>query len=83
MLQTTYKKEVIIENELALGPINNGNIVFSTVSNFKTNSLKVYLNGVRQLEGIGNDYTISGANSFTMTIAPYYGDILLVDYRKL
>lgn len=41
---------------------------------------RVYLNGVRQYIGAGNDYTISGA-IITFTSNLEAGDVVLVDYR--
>lgn len=41
----------------------------------------VFLNGVRQRAGSGNDYTISGA-LITFTVAPAVDDNLVVGYRK-
>jgi hypothetical protein len=41
----------------------------------------VYLNGVLQEPGTGNDYTISGA-TITMAVAPQASDKLVVSYRR-
>ena len=63
--------------ETPSGAINGVNANFSTAQNF--NDIAVYLNGLR-LTGSGNDYTVTGANSFTMTDAPLTGDNLAVEY---
>lgn len=42
-------------------------------------TVSVYLNGIRQRLGIGNDYTISG-RLVTFSFAPQVGDSILADY---
>jgi len=42
---------------------------------------QVFLNGILQEPGAGNDYTISGAN-VTMLTAPLTGDRLRASYYK-
>jgi hypothetical protein len=44
-------------------------------------SLALYLNGIRQLSGAGNDYTLSAA-TITFAVAPVSTDHLVADYRK-
>jgi hypothetical protein len=39
----------------------------------------VYLNGIRQYPW--TDYTITGANQITFSVAPTTGDLLLIDYH--
>jgi phage-related tail fiber protein len=52
-----------------------------TVSNAPIAGLeRVYRNGVRQNEGIGNDYTLSGS-TFTFTKKLTAGTVVLVDYE--
>ena len=43
-----------------------------------TNTLALYVGGVRLTPGVGNDYTLSGA---TITLAVYNGEPVLADYR--
>jgi len=45
----------------------------------RTNTERVYLNGVRQLVGAGNDYAISGT-TITFATALISGDVVVVDY---
>lgn len=41
---------------------------------------KVYINGVRQREGVGNDYVITLPTTLTFVVTPLLGDVILVDY---
>lgn len=51
-----------------------------TLANTPTSgSLALYRGGTRQQEGIGNDYTISGA-VITLAVAASAGEIFLADY---
>jgi hypothetical protein len=67
------------ENEVPSGTIDGVNAVFSLANTPQSNTTKLYLNGVRQKSGIGNDYTISG-NTITFGTAPFIDAILLADY---
>jgi hypothetical protein len=44
-------------------------------------SLHVYMQGIRQIEGLTNDYTLSGT-TITFKIAPYTDAVITADYRK-
>jgi hypothetical protein len=70
-----------VDNEVPSGTINGSNTAFTLANTPIAGSVKLYLNGVRQEAGAGNDYTISGA-TITMLDAPLAGDKLLADYRK-
>lgn len=67
-------------NETPSGIINGINTVFITAANFTAGKIRVYLNGLKQRAGIGNDYTETGANQITFTNAPITGDTITVDY---
>lgn len=69
------------ENEIPSGAIDGVNTIFTTAFSFIISSLKIYLNGLRQMPGITFDYTITGPNQFTFNAAPRSGSQLLVDYR--
>lgn len=58
------------------GAINGSNTVFTLPSAPASTSLQLFKNGMLQLEGIGNDYTLSN-NTVTMTTAPSIGDVLV------
>lgn len=67
--------------ETPSGSINGSNTTFTLANTPTSGTVKLYLNGVRQKSGAGNDYTIS-TTTITMTTAPVSGDVLLVDYMK-
>ena len=61
------------------GTIDGTNTNFTLANTPQAGTLRVYLNGLRQQEGAGNDYTVSG-NTITFTTAPSTGDVILADY---
>ena len=67
--------------------VTNGSAVVTLANtNVKANSFRVYLNGVRQLEGAGNDFTIvlsTGVITFASTLKNNPGqlDVVIVDYQ--
>jgi len=73
------KVGTMIANESPAGSINGTNKVFTLSSSPEANSLEVYLNGILQQPGVGNDYTVSGTQ-ITFTTAPEIGDIILCSY---
>ncbi len=75
----SYK--TIIDKEIPTGAINGTNTNFTLAFTPLAGSEHVYLNGVLQTIGSGNDYTLSGA-VVTMTTAPLTGERLIVSYRK-
>jgi hypothetical protein len=70
-----------VTEETPSGTINGSNTTFTLANTPTSGTVKLYLNGVRQKSGAGNDYTIS-TNTITMTTAPVSGDVLIVDYMK-
>ena len=66
--------------EVPTGTINGSNTAFTLANTPVAGSETLYLNGVVQNSGAGNDYTISGA-AITYLTAPSTGDILLASYR--
>lgn len=67
--------------EEATGAINGSNTVFTVVHPYITGSLRVYLNGV--LQDLGDDYTETDTDEFTMVVAPTTGDKLTAVYKSL
>lgn len=63
------------------GAINGSNTAFTLANTPIAGSEEVYLNGLQQEPGAGNDYTISGA-AITYLTAPIAGDKIRVSYRK-
>lgn len=70
-----------IDKEIPSGSINGSNSAFTLAYTPIVGSEHLYLNGVLQESGAGNDYTISGVN-ITMTTAPLTGEKIRVSYRK-
>lgn len=70
-----------VDKEIPSGSINGSNTAFTLANSPVAGSEHLYLNGVLQESGAGNDYTISGAN-ITMLTAPLTGEKLRVSYRK-
>lgn len=65
--------------EIPLGLVNGINTIFVLVNMPVTGTEMVFLNGVLQKSGGGNDYIISGKTINYLT-APVSGDELLVNY---
>lgn len=68
------------DNEVPSGTVNGSNPTFTLAHTPVSTSLSLYLNGVLQHAGAGNDYTIA-TNSITMLNVPQTGDTLLANYR--
>jgi hypothetical protein len=68
------------DNEVPSGTPNGVLVTFGLVHTPVSTSLSLYLNGVLQQAGAGNDYTIATA-TITMLAAPATGDKLLANYR--
>lgn len=70
-----------VDQETPSGTVNGSNTAFSLANTPVAGSVHLYLNGVLQESGAGNDFTISGA-SITMAVAPLSGEKLRASYRK-
>ena len=70
-----------VDKEIPSGSINGSNTAFTLANTPVVGGEHVYLNGVLQESGAGNDYTISGT-AITMLSAPLTGEKLRVSYRK-
>ena len=70
-----------VDKEIPSGSINGSNTAFTLANAPISGSEHVYLNGMLQESGAGNDYTISGT-AITMLSAPLTGEKLRVTYRK-
>ena len=55
--------------------------VFTVPEEYKTGSLRVYYNGVRQIES--ETFTETTSTTFTTTFTPISGDYLTIDYSPL
>lgn len=70
-----------VDKETPSGSVNGSNTSFSLANTPVAGSEHLYLNGVLQESGAGNDYTIS-SNTITMATAPLSGEKIRVSYRK-
>jgi len=70
-----------VDRETPSGTINGSNVTFTLANTPVSGSEHVYLNGLLQTVGAGNDYTIS-SGTITMLTAPLTGEVLRVSYRK-
>lgn len=72
------KGSFYVREELT-GTINGSNTVFYLSGTPMSGKEMVFLNGIMQNAGAGNDYTISGS-TVTFATAPIAGDIILATY---
>lgn len=77
----TLSPSNFVFEETPSGSINGSNVTFTIASTPTAGTVRVFLNGVRQKSGAGNDYTIT-TNTITFTTAPISGDVIIVDYMK-
>jgi len=70
-----------VDKEIPSGSINGSNTTFVLANTPVSGSEHIYLNGLLQELGGGNDYTISGGN-ITFVVAPLTGEKIRVSYRK-
>lgn len=74
-----------VTREIPTGAINGTNAAFGLANTPIAGSEEVYVNGILQNVGGGNDYTITGATitfSSSPDARPQSNDTLLVNYRK-
>lgn len=77
----TISSANFVTEETPSGAINGSNTGFTLANTPTAGTVKLFLNGVRQKSGSGNDYTIT-TNTITMTTPPISGDVLITDYMK-
>lgn len=70
-----------IIRETPSGSVNGSNVIFTLANTPVSGTEEVFLNGLLQEPGAGNDYTIS-TGTITYLTAPATGDRLRVSYRK-
>ena len=73
---TTGSEEVKKEN--LTSQINGTRTTFTVQEEYKTGSLRVYYNGVRQIED--ETFTETTSTTFTLTFTTITGDYLSIDY---
>jgi hypothetical protein len=70
-----------IVRETPGGLVNGANTTYTLANTPISNTEMLYVNGLLQEPGAGNDYVISGA-TITMQSAPVTGDRMRVNYQK-
>ena len=70
-----------VRNEIPAGIIDGINTVYTTVHNFNSDSIMVYVNGIRMCPGVGNDFEITGLNEITFTEPLKVNSRILIDYK--
>jgi hypothetical protein len=78
----TYAKTRLVTREVPSGLVNGSNTAFDTANNFTSGSEHVYLNGILQNVGAGNDYVVTDANTITFNTAPQTNDVILISYWR-
>lgn len=78
--------DTIVDGETPAGVVDGFNDTFTTFTTFKPGTTHIFVNGLRQREGVGNDY-VEQVDNQTLIFEP--GNIppaaatLIVDYRVL
>jgi hypothetical protein len=80
MIVTGPSRSTEVYGEVPAGPVNGVNATFLTAFAFRTNSERLYLNGVRQKRV--NDYTVIPPTTLVFVLAPRANDHVLVDYLR-
>lgn len=80
-MESTISTGDFIANEIPSGSINSSNKNFSVLHDPIVGTVIVVLNGLTQIPGSGNDYTISG-KIITFAKAPRTNSELLVHYFR-
>lgn len=70
-----------VDKEVPAGAINGVNLAYTLANTPIAGSEHVYLNGILQESGAGNDYTITGS-AITFIVAILAGEKLRASYRK-
>lgn len=80
---TIYTASNFVTREVPSGAINGVNANFNLANTPLAGSEEVFVNGVLQNPGAGNDYTISSVLiTFLSGAIPQTGDVVVVNYRK-
>lgn len=66
-----------------VGARDGSNTNFSTTSNYKPGTTRVYLNGQRLTPGIGYDYVEASANQISLFYSPVPSDRLIIEYELI
>lgn len=70
----------IIFNEVPTGVLNGMNAAFTSLFNFVSGTVQVFLNG--SLQKIVDDYQVVGNNTITLNFSPMANENILINYVK-
>jgi hypothetical protein len=78
-----FQGDLVISEDLS-SQADGVDDTFTTNNKYVTDSLRVHVNGLRQMKGAAFDFTESTTTTFTFASAaiPVSGDIVQVDYFK-
>ena len=76
-----FLKNYITEEDLS-SQIDGIETEFTLLNDFVGGTIRVFLNGLRQQKGVGNDYVEEAPDKIKFNVALDVDDILLVDYIK-
>lgn len=80
---TAFTSTNFVTREIPSGTINGSNATFTLANTPTAGTEEVFVNGILQNVGAGNDYTITGATiTFLSGAIPQTGDSVLVNYRR-
>jgi hypothetical protein len=77
-LFTVTSGEEELKKQNVTSQINNERTVFTVQEDYKSGTLRVYWNGVRQIVSV--TFTETTSTTFTTTFTPQTGDYLTIDY---
>ncbi len=78
---TVVRVTDVITRETPTGLVNGANVTYTLANTPKVGTESLFVNGILQEAGAGNDYTISGA-TITMLYTPAVGDRIKCNYLK-
>ena len=80
---TAFTTSNFVTREIPTGTVNGTNPTFTLANTPTAGTEEVFVNGILQNVGAGNDYTIStNTITFLSGAIPQTGDVVLVNYRK-
>ena len=80
MIVTGPSRSTEVYGEVPAGLVNGVNALFLTANPFRTGTVRLYLNGVRQTRV--DDYIVAPPTTLIFVLAPRVGDHVLVDYLR-
>lgn len=70
-----------VSDETPAGTVNGSTVLFTAARGYIANTMRVWINGVRQKRGIHFTETNPSTGTFTMSDAPLTGDDIMIEYE--